>query len=78
MAERIPITYGDLEIPPEYQKDYPDRVRVISRGCGYQIGQLIYILKHADYEIIYNWKGIERRVIKVFKPYIVGSLKPDL
>lgn len=76
MAERIPIDYF-LEMPPEFQQMYRDRVRVIADGCGYRKGQVILVENYADYEVIYNFQGVERRVIKVKKEHIVGRLKNE-
>jgi hypothetical protein len=80
IAERVPM--GDaiegFEIPEQYQKFYPDRVRVISDGCGYKVGQMLLILEKADYEIVYNWQGSERKVIRVKRGEIVGYLKKEI
>lgn len=73
MAERIPIP-STLELPPDYQKYYNDRVRIISAAEGYHKGQTLLCYPFADYEIIYNWKGEERRVIKVWKEDVCGRL----
>lgn len=73
IAERIEIPDPEgLEVPEQYKKFYPDRVRVISDGCGFVVGQLLFIVKFADYEIVYNWQGSERKVIRVKRSDIVG------
>lgn len=73
MAERIPIQSA-LEMPPEYQKNYNDRCKVIDNGEGYSKGTVILHYPFGDYQIIYNWKGEERTVIKVWKEDIYGKL----
>ena len=76
IAERVPIDYDtSFEVPDRYKGDYVDRVRVISDGCGFVVGQILLILDKADYEIVYNWQGEERKVIRIKKNEIVGYLK---
>jgi hypothetical protein len=75
MAERVLIE-SDFDLTSAKEQYHHDRVRVISDGCGYRKGQIILTNNFADYEIVYNWKGEERRVIKVWKEFIVGVLKP--
>lgn len=54
---------------------YHDRVKVISNDFGYVEGDEIFTLPYSDYEIVYNWNGIERRIIRVFKENIVAILQ---
>jgi hypothetical protein len=75
MAERVAIE-SQFDLSTAKEQYHHDRVRVISDGCGYRKGQIILTATFADYEIVYNWKGEERKVIKVWKNYIVGVLKP--
>jgi hypothetical protein len=79
IAERVLIDHDtDLEVPDDAKKFYPDRVRVISDGCGFIVGQILIVLQYADYEIVYNWEGVERRVIRVKKNEIVGYVKKEI
>lgn len=73
MAERIPIVY-ELERPADSYQMYRNRVKVVSNGEGYCKGDVIFCLEYADYEIIYNWNGQERRIIKVPVSDIVGKM----
>lgn len=75
ICERLWQT-SDLEIPDAFKKEYIDRARVISNGYGYKTGQVVYHIPFANYEIVYNWGNIERRIIKLEKDDIVAiSLK---
>jgi hypothetical protein len=74
ICERIPKPEGVLVTPASLKKNYTDRVRVLSNGYGYKKGQEIYTKIMADYEVIYNWNGQERRVIKVVSSDIVAIL----
>jgi hypothetical protein len=76
MCERIPEEYS-LHMPPELQTMKPNEVRVISNGSGYRKGQVLLIETKGDMEVIYNWRGEERKVIKVKREYVVGLLKPQ-
>jgi hypothetical protein len=78
IAERVPIDYDtSFEVPDRYKEDYVDRVRVISDGCGFVVGQMLLILHKADYQIVYNWEGVERKVIRIKKNEIVGYVKRE-
>lgn len=74
ICERIPKPEGVLVTPASFKKNYTDRVKVLSNGYGYKKGQEIYTRIMADYEVIYNWNGQERRVIKVYKDDITAIL----
>lgn len=67
-----------LALPPDYEKNYWDRGVIIhscSNGAGFRKGDFIFFYPMSDYEIVYNWKGEERRVIKIHKSEIVGFIK---
>lgn len=62
-----------IDLPPEQQKQYIDRVIVINPGdTPYKIGQLLFTRPHAYYEIVYNVNGIEHRIHKVHAEMVVG------
>jgi len=75
IVERIAKKDGLLETPASYRKNYNDRVIVLSDGEGFKKGDQILTCRMADYEMVYNWNGVERRVIKVLKRDIVAVLK---
>lgn len=70
-CERIMIESA-VELPPDMQKPYLDRVRVISAGDGYTEGETIFVIKYSPYHICYTIDGIEKQICKVFKDDIVG------
>lgn len=64
-----------LPLPPELQKTYIDRVRVIDgRGTPYRKGQVIFHRPNAGYDIVYIWQNIEKRVTKVPEDQVLGVL----
>ena len=63
-----------IEVAAHLRKDYHDRVIVQFDGYGYKKGAEIFTFPFSDYEIVYVWKGEERRVVKVFKDDICGIL----
>lgn len=64
IAERVKIEKA-FEMTPEYQKNYINRVTVLSDGLGFKAGQQVFTWPYSDHEIIYMWKGHEKRVIKI-------------
>lgn len=70
-CERI-IIESDVELPPDMQKPYLDRVRVISSGDGFKEGETIFVIKYAPYHIFYTIDGVEKQVCKVYKDDILG------
>ncbi len=61
-----------FDIPEDLVKNYYDR-GVISQTTGrYKKGDFIFWLPMSDYEIVYTWNDIEKRVVKVYKDEIVG------
>jgi hypothetical protein len=77
ICDRIPEDYT-LHMPPELQKMKKNEVRVVSDGCGYRKGQVLIIEDMGDMEVIYNFKGEERRIIKVKREYVAGILKHQI
>ena len=63
---RKPSKAGEFELPGTAVKYYEDRVEEIATG------DIIGILRWADYEVIYNWNGEERRRIIVAKEHIIS------
>lgn len=72
ICQRVPIEYAML-VPIEEQKTHTDRVQVLEPGnTSYYPGQIIFHRPHAGYDIVYNWKGEERRVTKVHEDMVIG------
>lgn len=64
-----------IQVVASQRKNYHDRVMVLNDGYGYKKGDEIFTWPFSDYEIIYVWKGEEKRVIKVYKDDICGKLQ---
>ena len=64
------------ELIPDHLRK-PDRYmyKVLKTGFGFKKGQLIFAYEFANYEIVYVWKGVEYRVIKIAKSDIVGKIQ---
>lgn len=59
--------------PPEY---YVDRLLVNDKGwTSYKNGSTVICRPNAPYDIVYNWKGVEKRITKVSDDMICGYLK---
>lgn len=69
--------YAGLDIPPSLVKPYFDRVIVKTDGYGFKQGDEVFNIPYADYEIIYNWNGVEKRAIKIYYKDIVGVLRKN-
>lgn len=72
IVEHIYPAYSPL-IPPHLKKPDKCKYRVLSNGFGYKKNQIIFCFFHSNYEIIYVWKGVEKRILKVSKMDIVGK-----
>jgi hypothetical protein len=75
ICERIEMPH-DIDgfiLPESAFKKYDNQVRVLA-GSGFDEGETIGILKYADYEVIYNWKGEQRRRIVVWKKDVICKL----
>jgi len=70
-CERIMLE-STVELPPDMQKPYIDRVRVISAGNGYSEGQFIFVVNYSPYHICYTVDGVEKQICKVYKDDIIG------
>jgi hypothetical protein len=75
VVENILVEWVAVEVAAFYQKHYTNRAKVVSNGYGFKKDDILLFWDMGNYEIIYNWKGEERRVVKVFKDDIVGVLK---
>lgn len=58
-----------------YHKPYNDRAIVVSNGYGFRKGQLIFHAPMHQYEIVYNWRNVERPILKVLNTDIVAILE---
>lgn len=74
ICERV-IIESTIDLPPESQKPYLDRVRVKSAGSGFKEGDLLFVIPYSPYHICYTWNGEQKEVVKVFREDIVGVLK---
>lgn len=64
-----------IEIPEELKVPHINR-GIISYDCEwYKKGQYVFWLPYSDYQIVYMWKGEEKRTLKVHKSEITGYLK---
>ncbi len=63
-----------VPVPAHLKVPHKFKYKVLSNGFGYKKGQIIFAYEKADYEIIYVWKGQEKRVIKIVKTDIVGKI----
>lgn len=73
-CERIDIP-SDFPLPPEYVKQYTDRVRVTNPGkTQYKSGQLLFTRPYSYYEIVYIINETEKRVVKCHEDMVVGYL----
>ena len=61
-------------IPDHLKKPNPFKYKVINDGFGYSKGQVIFCYEFSNYQIVYIFKGIEHRVIKVKKSDIIGKI----
>lgn len=73
IAKRVEKQYF-IEAAASYKKNYNDRVIVLNDGYGYKKGDEIFTFPFSDYEIVYVWKGEEKRVVKVFSEDICGKM----
>lgn len=73
IAKRVEKTSA-IEIAAGYRKNYNDRVVVLNKGYGYNKGDEIFTFPYSDYEVVYVWRGVEKRVVKVYFEDICGKL----
>lgn len=66
---------ASVEVAASYKKNYFDRVIILNNGYGYKKGDEVFTFQYSDYEIVYVWKGEEKRVVKVFVEDICGKLR---
>jgi len=65
-----------LEMPPELIKKYKDRIIVSSSSLPqYSKGDIVFTKPSAPYIIVYNFNGIEHRIVKVNSEMVVGVEK---
>ncbi len=74
LVERVTIE-SVLELPEELKKPHINRGIVASGFGNYKKGDFIFWLPYSDYEIVYNWNGIEKRALKIHHSEIVGRIK---
>ncbi len=64
-----------IELPEELKKPHANQGIISKNTRGFKKGDYVFWLPFADYEIVYSWNGVEKRVIKVHYNEIVGILK---
>jgi hypothetical protein len=64
-----------IDIPKDFEKPQINHGYISVSGEGWERGQEIFWFNYSDYEIVYFWKGIEKRRIKVENTEIVGFIK---
>lgn len=62
-------------IPPQLQTVDKFKYKVLSDGFGYKKDDVIFCYEFSNYEVVYVWEGIEKRVVKVAKKDIVGKIQ---
>jgi hypothetical protein len=60
-------------LPEQQKKPHKHKYRVKEKGFGFNKGQYVFAYDLANYEIVYVWKGIEKRVVKLLKRDIVAK-----
>lgn len=66
-----------LPLPPEQRELFINKYEVVDAGwTTCKKGQMIFTRPNSGYEIVYNFNGEERRVIKVDGDMVCGVLKP--
>lgn len=74
IGQRVPVK-TELELPPEHQQKYIDRLFITDRGwTSYKNGTTILCRPNAPYDIVFNFNGVEKRVTKVPEDQVVGIL----
>lgn len=75
LGERI-VKKTELELPPEHQEKYIDRIKITDKGwTSYDNGSVVITRKNAPYDIVYNFNGIERTITKIPADQICAILK---
>lgn len=64
---------GWVQIPSHVQLPNKFKYKVLRNGFGFKKGQLIFAYEFANYEIVYVWKGVEKRITKIIKSDIIGK-----
>jgi hypothetical protein len=76
IVERV-TKESKIDIPEDLKKPHINRGIVSTRTSEWEAGKFIFWLKYSDYEIVYTWKGEERRAIKIHESEIVGYFDTD-
>lgn len=75
ICQRVEIP-TPLPVPPDQQKTYIDRAKVINPGyTHYNKGELIFHRPNAGYDIVYMWNGTETTVTKVHADQVCGVVR---
>ncbi len=71
IAEEVEIT-TEYDLPPELRQKYKDRAHIVDGNYGYKTGQLVFTRPSTPYIIVYLWKDIEKRIVKINSSMIIG------
>jgi hypothetical protein len=63
-----------IEIPKDFQKVKVNH-GIVEAGEGWIKGQEIFFYNYSNYEVVYTWKGVEHRCIKIESDEIVGFIR---
>ncbi len=64
----------NILLPEQQRKPHKNKYRVKSKGFGFNEGQYVFAYDLANYEIVYVWEGVEKRVLKLVKRDIVAKV----
>jgi len=64
----------NLLLPEQQRKPHKNKYKVKRKGFGFNEGQYVFAYDFANYEIVYVWKGVEKRVVKLVKRDIVAKV----
>jgi hypothetical protein len=72
----VDYIYPEYSIPVPAHLRQPDKFKykVLSKGFGYNKGQIIFAYEFSNYEIVYVFNGAEKRVVKIKSGDIVGKI----
>lgn len=74
IVERI-TKESKIDIPEELKKPHVNKGVILTDTDKIPKGSFIFWLPYADYEIVYTWKGVEKRALKIHESEITGYLK---
>lgn len=72
----VDYVYGgeNILLPAHLRIPNKFKYMIKNNGYGFKKGQLIFAYEFSNYEIMYVFNGVERRVVKIKKSDIVGKI----